>query len=59
MPVSPVGASATGIDTVSPIIVDSSERSVMSTSTRWRSLIFWKSSSLARSVVSVHEPESA
>ena len=48
MPVRPVGASATGIDTFSPTMVDSSERSLMSTSTRWRSLILAKSSSLAR-----------
>ncbi|MNT76321.1 hypothetical protein D3C72_2153110 [compost metagenome] len=48
MPVSPVGASATGILTVSPIIVVSSERPLMSTSTRWRSLILEKSLSLAR-----------
>jgi len=39
MPVKPVGASATGIFTFSPIIVVSSERPLMSTSTRWRSLI--------------------
>ena len=48
MPVMPVGASATGIDTFSPIMVVSSERLLMSTSTRCLSLIFWKSSSLAR-----------
>ena len=48
MPVEPVGASATGIDTFSPIMVEASERLLMSTSTRWRSLILEKSSSLAR-----------
>ena len=48
MPVSPVGASATGIDTFCPTIVAASERFVMSTATRWRSLIFAKSDSFAR-----------
>ena len=48
MPVSPVGASATGIATGWPIIVLASERSAMSTSTRWRSLMRAKSASLAR-----------
>ena len=48
MPQSPVGASATGIATFWPIIVLSSERSDMSTSTRWRNLIAAKSASLAR-----------
>jgi len=48
MPVRPVGAKATGIATFWPIISLSSERLVMSTRTRWRSLIFAKSLSLAR-----------
>ncbi|MNL60034.1 hypothetical protein D3C87_1838090 [compost metagenome] len=48
MPVRPVGASATGIDTFWPIIVVASDRSVISTSTRWRSFTLAKSSSLAR-----------
>ena len=48
MPVSPVGASATGIVTFSPIIVFSSERFSMLTATRWRNLIFWKAVSLER-----------
>ena len=48
MPVSPVGASATGIVTFSPIIVFSSERFSMLTATRWRNFIFWKAVSLER-----------
>ena len=48
MPVSPVGASATGIVTFSPIIVVSSERFSMLTATRWWNLIFWKAVSLER-----------
>ncbi len=48
MPVRPVGASATGIFTGTPIIVVASVRSSMLTATRWRSLILWKSLSLAR-----------
>jgi hypothetical protein len=48
MPVSPTGASATGIATSSPIIVVRTERFSRLTATRWRSLIFWKSASFAR-----------
>ena len=48
MPVSPVGARATGIETDSPTISDASDRSAMSTSTRWRSRILAKSASFAR-----------
>ena len=59
MPVSPVGAIATGIRTGTPTIVVASVRLSMSTATRWRSLMRWKSLSLARYVLSVHEPESA
>jgi hypothetical protein len=59
IPVSPVGAIATGICTGMPTIVVASERLSMSTATRWRSLMRWKSLSLARYVLSVHEPESA
>jgi hypothetical protein len=47
MPVIPVGARATGMETFWPIIVVSSVRFVMSTRTRWRSLIFEKSLSFA------------
>jgi hypothetical protein len=59
MPVSPVGAIATGIRTGVPAIVVASVRLSMSTATRWRSLIERKSLSLARYVLSVHDPESA
>ena len=48
MPVMPVGASATGIATSRPIIVLRIERPSMLIATRWRSLICWKSLSLAR-----------
>ena len=48
MPVRPVGARATGMATPWPIMVVAVLRWSMSTSTRWRSLIFWKSLSLAR-----------
>ena len=48
MPVSPVGASATGILTGCPTIALASVRFDRSTATRWRSLILAKSSSLAR-----------
>ena len=43
MPVKPVGASATGIDTVCPTIVVAVVRLVMSTATRWRNLMSLKS----------------
>ena len=59
MPARPVGASATGIATSTPIIVVAVLRFSMFTSTRWRSLIAWKSRSLARYVLSVQLPESA
>ncbi len=48
MPHSPVGASASGIDTACPARVVASERPLMSTITFWRSLTLAKSSSLAR-----------
>ena len=48
MPVRPVGAMATGMATCSPIMVVRVLRPSMFTATRWRSLIRWKSSSLAR-----------
>ena len=48
MPVSPVGAIATGIATGWPIIVVAVLRPSMFTATRWRSFRRRKSSSLAR-----------
>ena len=48
IPVRPVGASATGIATGWPIICVRTERSSMSTATRWRRRNFWKSAWLAR-----------
>ena len=51
-PVSPVGAIATGIDTVSPSIVVASDTFETSISTRWRRRIASSSSRLARSVSS-------
>ena len=48
IPVSPVGASPTGIATGSPTISEASERPAMSTSTRCRNRIRAKSASLAR-----------
>ena len=48
MPVRPVGAIATGMATFWPTMVVSVERFSMLTATRWRNLIFWKSSLLAR-----------
>jgi hypothetical protein len=48
MPVSPVGAMATGIAQSMPIILAAVLRPVMLTATRWRSLILAKSPSLAR-----------
>ena len=48
MPVSPTGAMATGIETSWPTMVVRVLRPSMFTATRWRSLIFWKSLSLAR-----------
>jgi hypothetical protein len=57
--VSPVGAIATGIRTGMPTIFVASVRLSMSTATRWRSLMRWKSLSLARYVLSVQDPESA
>ena len=48
MPVRPTGASATGMLTGWPAISAASERSLMSTATRWRSRIDLKSASLAR-----------
>ena len=48
MPVRPVGAMATGILQSMPTICVAVLRPSMFTATRWRSLIFWKSLSLAR-----------
>jgi hypothetical protein len=48
MPVRPVGAIATGIALAMPTIFVAIERFAMSTATRWRSLMRWKSLSLAR-----------
>ena len=48
MPVSPVGASATGIATGRPTMVLARLRFSILTATRWRSLILAKSSLLAR-----------
>jgi len=48
MPVRPVGAMATGITASLPAMVVRSERPSISTATRWRSLMRWKSLSLAR-----------
>ena len=48
MPVRPTGAMATGIFASWPTIVVAVLRFSMFTATRWRSLIFWKSLSLAR-----------
>ena len=48
MPVSPVGAMATGIAASTPTIRLAVLRFSMLTATRWRSLICWKSLSLAR-----------
>ena len=53
IPVMPTGASATGIATFCPIMVVSVLRPVMSTATRWRSLIFSKSVVFSRKVCSV------
>ena len=48
MPVSPVGAMATGMATRSPSMVVAVLRLSMFTATRWRNLMPWKSASLAR-----------
>ncbi len=48
MPVRPTGAIATGILTAQPTMVVAVLRFSMFTATRWRSLILWKSSELAR-----------
>ena len=53
MPVRPGGASATGMATGWPIMVEASVRLVMSTATRCRSLMAAKSALLARYVPSV------
>jgi hypothetical protein len=53
-----VGAIATGMLTGWPTMVEASVRLVMSTATRWRSLIRSKSEELARNVPSVYEPDS-
>ena len=47
MPVRPVGASATGMATSCPAMRVRVLRTATFTATRWRSLIFWKSSELA------------
>ena len=48
MPVRPTGAMDTGILTSMPTILVAVLRLSMFTATRWRSLILWKSASLAR-----------
>ncbi len=48
MPVMPTGAMHTGILVFTPTMVVAVLRFSMFTATRWRSLIFWKSSLLAR-----------
>ncbi len=48
MPTEPTGASATGIATSTPIIRVAVLRLSMLMATRWRSLMLWKSASLAR-----------
>ena len=58
MPASPVGAKASGMLAGSPAISTARLRSAMSTATRWRSLMLEKSSTFARSVLSVNEPPS-
>ena len=59
IPVRPTGASATGIATSSPIMVERVVRSSRSTATRWRSRIWSKSEVFSRKVCSVHDPLSA
>jgi len=59
MPVSPTGASATGIATSCPIIWVAVVRPVMSTATRWRRRILSKSLVFSRKVCSVQLPDSA
>ena len=51
-PVSPTGASATGIDTSWPSIVERVERRSTSIATRWRKVSDSRSARLARSVAS-------
>ena len=48
MPVRPTGAMATGILAACPTMVVAVLRFSMFTATRWRSLMVWKSASLAR-----------
>ena len=48
MPVKPTGAIATGIAASMPTICTAVLRFSMFTATRWRSLMRWKSASLAR-----------
>ncbi|OIQ70611.1 hypothetical protein GALL_477750 [mine drainage metagenome] len=48
IPVSPVGARATGMLTAWPIMVLAVLRFSILMATRWRSLMRWKSSELAR-----------
>ena len=57
IPVSPTGASATGIATSRPAIVVFVDRPSMSTATRWRSRIRSKSVSFSRKVCSVQLPD--
>ena len=59
MPVSPTGASATGIATSCPIIDERVPRPVMSTAMRWRNRICAKSAAFSRKVCSVQLPVSA
>ncbi len=53
IPVSPTGASATGMDTGIPTISLASVLPDMSTATFWRRRIFWKSVVFSRKVCSV------
>ena len=59
MPVRPTGAKATGIVTGCLIISELVLRSVISTATRWRRRIFFKSDQLSASVCSSQLPDSA
>ena len=59
IPVSPTGASATGIATSCPAMVLAVLRPDMSTATRWRRRISAKSVVFSRKVCSVQLPDSA
>ena len=58
MPAMPMGESTKGSFSSWPNTSVLAETLETSTSTRWRSLIFWKSSTLALSVDSEKEPPS-